>query len=395
MTRAKGSSLFIIALCQVLALSVWFSGAAALPAIEAAASPGAFMAAALSSAVQLGFVVGALTSAILNLPDRYDPRHVFAAGALLAAGSSGLTIVAEPASLAMVSLRAVAGASLALVYPVGMKLAASWAKSDAGLLVGLLVGALTLGSSLPHLASPALASADWKAPFYASTAAAALAAGLILCASAGPNFKTAAAFKPAAAFAALRRRDIRAINFGYLGHMWELYAFWAWVGVFIASWRTVRGLEQGSETALFTFAIIAIGAGGALGAGWMADRFGRLKVAGLALAVGGVCALTSPLAWAGPGWLLGILLAVYGIAVIADSAQFSAALAERAPRDLVGSLLTLQTALGFGLTVISVQVLPLWAQAWGWQYALVPLAIGPVLGLLALSRVEAARPRDT
>ena len=384
----KALSLFLIALCQVLALSVWFAGAAALPALEAVADLSPTRAAALSSAVQIGFVLGALASTALNLPDRFDARAVFAAGALLAGSTSLAAITVEPGGWAMIVLRGASGAALALVYPVGMKLCASWAKGDAGLLVGLLVGALTLGSALPHLASPLLATADWRAPFFGSAIAAILAAGLIAFSRIGPAFTRAAAFKPGAAFAALTRRDLRAVNLGYLGHMWELYAFWAWVGLFIAAWRSQQGLPGDGATALFTFAIIAVGAVGALGAGWIADRSGRVRTAGAALAIGGACALASPLAWAGPGWLLGVLLMIYGVAVIADSAQFSAAIAELAPKHLAGSLLTLQTALGFALTAISVQLLPVWAEAIGWRYAFVPLAIGPAIGVWAMAQLS-------
>ncbi len=395
MMPGKANSLALIALAQVLALSIWFAGAAALPALQTAGAITGFAAAALSSSVQLGFVGGALVSAALSLPDRYDPRAVFAAGALCAGLASLAGLVVEPGSIAMIASRAAAGAALALVYPVGMKLAASWAKGDAGLLVGLLVGALTLGSALPHLAAPLFEAVGWRAPFALSALAAFIAAALIFAARAGPAFKPAASFRPGAAFQALRRKDLALINLGYLGHMWELYAFWAWTGAFIAAWRTAQGLEIGAQGGLFTFAIIAVGAAGALAAGWIADRAGRALTAGAALAVSGACALLSPIAWGGPGWLLGVLLLVYGVSVIADSAQFSAALAERAPKDLAGSLLTLQTAAGFALTVVSVQLLPVWAEAIGWRYAFLPLVAGPVIGVWAMTayaRMAAVRP---
>ena len=391
----KAASLAVIVLAQVLALSAWFAGAAALPALDAAAELSAFSAAALSSAVQLGFVAGALVSAALSLPDRYDARAVFAAGAGAAALAGGLAILTEPGSAAMIASRAAAGAGLALVYPVGMKLAASWADGDAGLLVGLLVGALTLGSAAPHLAAPLFDALSWRAPFALSALAAGLAAVLIFAARSGPAFQPAPAFRPVAAFKALRRKDLALINLGYLGHMWELYALWAWTGAFIAAWRSARGLEVGADTGLFTFAIVAVGTLGAVGAGWIADRAGRALTAGAALALGGLCAVLTPIAWAGPGWLLGAVLLVYGVAVIADSAQFSAALAERAPQDLAGSLLTLQTASGFALTIVSVQLLPLWAEMIGWRYVFLPLLIGPVIGVAAMAayrRMEADRP---
>jgi MFS family permease len=384
----KSFSLAVIAACQVLALSVWFAGAAALPGLEAARALTtpltAFESAALSSAVQLGFVAGALTSAWLGLSDRFDARAVFATGAVLAAATSALALLTEPGGAPMIGLRLASGAALALVYPVGMKLAASWARGDAGFLVGLLVGALTLGSALPHLAAPLLGDLDWRAPFAGSALLALLAAGLIFAAKAGPAFARAPAFRPGAILTAFRRRDIAAANIGYLGHMWELYAFWAWTGAFIAAWRTARGLDAGPEIGLFTFAVVAVGALGAVFAGKLADRFGRAEIAGAALAVSGICALLSPLAWSAPGIVLAVLLLVYGVSVIADSAQFSAAIAERAPAGLAGSLLTLQTALGFALTVVSVQLLPVWAEAIGWRYAFVPLATGPVIGVLAM-----------
>ncbi|MEQ8406526.1 MAG: MFS transporter [Oceanicaulis sp.] len=379
----KRLSLAIIALCQVLALSVWFAGAAALPGLEAVRPLSPFTAAALSSAVQLGFVAGALASALTGLSDRFDPRAVFAAGAALAGLTSLLCLIAEPGGPVMIGLRLLAGAALALVYPVGMKLAASWAKGDAGFLVGLLVGALTLGSALPHLAAPLLGTVDWRAPYAGSAALALLASALIFAARPGPAFARAP-FKPGAVFLAFKRKDIAAANIGYLGHMWELYAFWAWTGAFIAAWRVSRTQEAGLEVNLFTFAVVAAGAAGALLAGKLADRFGRAEIAGAALAVSGACALLSPLAWGAPGFVLGILLLVYGISVIADSAQFSAAIAELAPPGLAGSLLTLQTALGFALTVVSVQLLPVWAEAIGWRYALLPLAAGPVIGVAAM-----------
>lgn len=382
---SKPLGLAVISAAQVLALSVWFAGAAALPGLEAARPLTPFASAALSSAVQLGFVAGALTSAWLGLADRFDARAVFAAGSLLAALSSFICLFVEPGGAAMIGLRGLSGAALALVYPVGMKLAASWAKGDAGLLIGLLVGALTVGSALPHLAAPLIGGVDWRAPFLGSAAAAVVAGGLIFVASAGPAFATGAPFRPGAVIAALRRRDIAAANLGYLGHMWELYAFWAWAGAFILAWRGARAVETGPELGLFTFAVVAIGAIGAVAAGRLADRFGRAEIAGAALAVSGACALLSPLFWHAPGWALGGLLIVYGISVVADSAQFSAAVSELAPPGLAGSLLTLQTALGFALTVVSVQLLPIWAEAIGWRFALAPLAAGPLVGVAAMA----------
>ncbi|WP_270375362.1 MFS transporter [Marinicauda sp. Alg238-R41] len=383
----KARSLALIALCQVLALSSWFAGAAALPALQAATDLDAFTRAALSSSVQIGFVAGALVSASLGLSDRFDPRRVFAAGAGLAALTTLAIILTPPGSLAMAGLRLLTGASLALVYPVGMKLAASWAKGDAGLLIGLLVGALTLGSALPHLFALDGADVNWRTPFVWAAALAGLSAVLIGFCQAGPAFVRARAFDPRAFVLAIRRADLRYANLGYLGHMWELYAFWAWAGAFLLAYFQARSLSASAIGSL-TFLIIASGALGALGAGWLADRIGRTPVAAGAMLISGACALLTGLAWPlGPGVMIALLL-VYGVSVIADSAQFSAAIAELAPRDQAGSLLTLQTALGFALTAVSVQALPYWVGVTGWQFAFAPLAIGPAIGVWAMLRLR-------
>jgi len=376
----KARSLAAIAAAQVLALSVWFAGAAALPGL-AEHGLSAIAQAALSSAVQIGFVTGALTSAILTLPDRFEPRRLFAAGALTAAIATAACLVVPPGGGAMIALRALTGAALALVYPVGMKLAASWAKGDAGLLVGLLVGALTLGSAAPHLFNLADAGLGWKAPFAVSAILAALSAPVIFLGAAGPAFRESPPFRLEAVLTAVRDPALRLANAGYLGHMWELYAFWAWVGPGLhAAW----GAARAGHADLAAFLVIAAGSAGALSAGWLADRHGRTTIAGGAMAASGLCALLTVLVWPLGPWAVTALWIVYGVVVIADSAQFSASVAELAPPELAGSMLTVQTAAGFALTVVTVQLLPLWIDAAGWAWAFAPLAIGPFLGVWAM-----------
>ncbi|MAK65317.1 MAG: MFS transporter [Maricaulis sp.] len=386
----KARALTFIALAQVAALSVWFSAAAALPDLIASGQLTPFRQAALTSAVQIGFVIGALASTFLGLADRIEPRRLFALGALIAAVAN-LTALATPAgSDAMILTRLVAGASLALVYPVGMKLAASWAHGDAGLLVGLLVGALTLGSALPFAFAAADWGVSWTWPFLASAVAACLAAGLISLARGGPGLRPAPRFNPAAASLAFRDPALRLANLGYLGHMWELYAMWAWIGPFAhAYWR----LHDGSSgLADFTaFAVVAIGALACLIAGRAADRFGRTLVTSLAMAVSGGCALLAGLLFHAPPWIMIPVLLVWGMAIIADSAQFSAAITELSPPEWTGTLLTLQTAMGFALTAVIVQLLPVWIGWVGWEWGFAPLAIGPILGVWAMMRLR-ARP---
>ena len=391
--NGKPRHLALIALAQVLALSVWFAGAAALPALQQTGALSTFDGAALSSAVQLGFVLGALVSASLGVADRFDARHVFACGAAMAALMSGFALILPPGSALMPVSRLIAGAALAFVYPVGMKLAASWAKGDTGLLIGLLVGALTLGSASPHLAGLMTQELDWRAPFAVSGLAALLSAFLILGAKAGPAFRRAAGFDPRAIRLTLTDPGLSRVNLGYLGHMWELYAFWAWVGVFVTVWSRDRALTETLSAPLLTFMIVAIGAIGSLGAGWIADRIGRTTVTSLAMMLSGGCAVLSAWAWHAPPPVMIALLLLYGITVIADSAQFSAAAAELAPPDKAGSILTLQTALGFALTLVTVQLLPVWAEHTGWRFAFWPLALGPAIGVWAMLSLR-ARPES-
>jgi MFS family permease len=379
--------LILIALAQVLALSVWFAGAAALPGLVAAGDLSSFHQAALTTAVQIGFVIAALSSAILGLPDRVDPRRLFAVGATLAALSNAIALTLPADSLAMIATRLLAGASLALVYPVGMKLAVSWARGDAGLLVGLLVGALTLGSAAPFAFTLADIGLGWQAPFIVSAVAALLAALIILAARAGPNMRAAPPFNPKAALLAIKDPALRLANLGYLGHMWELYAMWAWIGPFLhIYWAQQNGDAFAAN--LTAFAVVAVGAIASLIAGLAADRYGRTTITMTAMAVSGTCALLSGVMFDATPWLMIPLLLVWGMAIVADSAQFSAAVSELSPPEWTGTLLTLQTAMGFALTAIIVQALPLWIDFAGWQWAFVPLAIGPFLGVWAMAKLR-------
>jgi len=386
----KPAALALIAISQVLALSVWFAGAAALPALMAGTEIGPMRQAALTSSVQLGFVIGAVVSALTGLADRIPPQRLFALGSIIAALANTAALQMEPGGWSMITSRALAGAALALVYPVGMKLAASWARGDAGFLVGLLVGALTFGSALPFVFNLAGDITDWRLPFMASAMAAATAAGLILFARGGPGLRPATRLDPAAITLAFRDPALRLVNLGYLGHMWELYAMWAWIGPFAhAYWARHGGAAQLSD--LTAFAVVASGALACLAAGRLADRFGRTRVTMIALAVSGSCALLVGPAVPLAPWLMIPLLIVWGMAVIADSAQFSAAITELAPPERTGTLLTIQTAMGFTLTVIMVQALGYWIELVGWGWAFTPLAIGPAVGVWAMARLR-ARP---
>ena len=375
-------------------MALWFSASAIVPALRAEARLDSLTASLFTTAVQAGFVIGTLLSASLGMADRFDPRRLFMFAALVAAAANALILVVSPASPVVVALRLITGICMAGIYPVGMKLVATWARGDMGLMVGLLVGALTLGSALPHLfqgLGDSLGRQGWRVTLAAASLSAACSAGLIGCAGLGPNIGTVLRFRPRMALRAWRVRSLRLANLGYLGHMWELYAMWTWIGVFLhASFgRTMQDDRAAAFAALATFAIIAAGSVGSVLGGWVADRVGRTALTMVALGVSGGCSVIVGFLFGGSPIALLALCLIWGVAVVADSAQFSASVAELADRDLVGTMLTVQTSVGFLLTLVTIHLLPLVADRVGWRYAFAVLCVGPLLGLVAMGRLRA------
>lgn len=370
-------------------MALWFSASAVVPALRESVDLPPLIASLFTSSVQAGFVVGTIASALFNLADRIEPRRFFAASALTAAAANALILAFEPGSWAVIGLRFVTGVCMAGIYPVGMKLAASWARGDMGLMLGALVGGLTLGSATPHLFN-ALGGIDWAFTIAAASVSATAAALAMLLVEVGPNVAARPKFRLDAAFLAWKERGLRLANIGYLGHMWELYAMWTWIGVFLfASFRL--SMDEGealSRASLATFGVVGIGALGCVFGGLWADRVGRTVVTMASMAVSGGCALAVGFLFGGdPVWLVALCL-VWGVAIVSDSAQFSASIAELSDKDLVGTMLTVQTGTGFLLTLITIHLVPPIVDLVGWEYAFAFLAIGPFLGVLAMGRLR-------
>jgi MFS family permease len=386
----KRRSILIIVVSQVAVLSLWFVSAAILPEMRAEAEIDGVAAAALSSAVQAGFVAGALISALLGLADRFDPRRVLMLAALAAAVANAGLLVTPVGGAAQIALRFLTGACLAGVYPVGMKIAVGWGQKDRGYLVGILVGALTVGSSAPHLLAW-FGGADWRLTVGIASALAAAGGVSVLACGLGPAHARAAALDVGALRLAWTNRRVRLAYAGYLGHMWELYAFWAWVSAAAAlSYAaTLPEGEAASLAKLTAFGAIALGGLLCAPAGRIADRIGKAEVAKWAMVASGSAAVLTALSFGGPVWLTLVLMLLWGAAVVPDSAQFSALVADAAPPERAGSLMTFQTALGFALTIATVQVTPLVAGAVGWPATLAGLAVGPALGVWAMRRLIA------
>ena len=382
--------LALIATAEVLGMATWFAATAVGPQLAERWGLGAAATGWLSTAVQLGFVAGTATAAILNLADVLPSRAYFAFSAAAAALANALLLIAPGYRSALVA-RAITGACLAGVYPPAMKMAATWFRERRGLAIGAVVGALTIGKALPYLIH-AIPHAGVQQVVLASSGAALLAALLVASFYRdGPAPFPRRQFDPALVGAVLRDRRYRMVLGGYSGHMLELYAYWVWLPSFIAASMAAHAPAtpvSPEHIAMLSFVVIAAGAAGCLVGGEIADRIGHARLVTAAMMLSGACALTSAAVFGGGTAALIILLLVWSVAVIADSAQFSTLVTQVVPPHAIGTALTLQTSIGFLLTTISIQLVPVLVRLWGWRPALAALALGPVLGIAAIRRLR-------
>lgn len=387
----KWQMLGAISVAELLVMAVWFSASAILSALTDLWSLSANGQAWLTMAVQIGFVVGALGSAVLNLADRIPAKWFFVTSSILC----GLATIAIPLfstsyTLALI-LRFLTGVFLAGVYPVGMKIMATWTKQDRGLGIGLLVGALVIGSASPHLLK-ALGgvSSNWQIVMYLAGASSFIGAVIVvLWVEEGPYRTPAVPFQWGQVANILRQRSVVLANLGYLGHMWELYAMWTWISVFMAaSFKESAVHDSAIWASAVTFAVIGIGGVGSFMAGKFADIWGRTTLTIGAMVVSGVCALIIGQFYGSSPILLTIVALIWGFTIVADSAQFSACVTELCQPELIGTTLTLQTSLGFLLTMVSIRLTPTIENWVGWQWTFTFLVIGPMLGIWAMWRLR-------
>lgn len=387
------SVLAILALAQLLGMSLWFSASATSAQLAARWGLDAAGTAALTTTVQIGFVAGTALAALLNLADLVAARRYFAVSAVLAATANAALLVADGPASAYVS-RFLTGFFLAGVYPPAMKMAATWFRSARGLAIGVIVGALTIGKALPYLIG-AIGTPDYRVVVLTTSAGALIAAALIAATyDDGPFPFPRRAFSWGLVGVIARHRRTRLAIGGYLGHMWELYACWALVSLFFYDFFLVQDLTQTAAAAragIVAFSVIAMGGAGSVLAGAWADRFGRERITIWSMAVSGACSLTVGWLFAAPPALVIGLALVWGFAIVADSAQFSAVVTEVAPPHAVGTALTIQTSVGFALTAASIWLTAEIASRVGWGPAFSMLAIGPVLGIIAMVRLRRVR----